>query len=201
MVAILATSWYTSPAQCACSVHRPDVMCSITSRHIVEQGGVPIRAIICKKSPAETDECGKTDYPVCISGKPKMKNCLKVTPGGAGCVIRCTTCKEQQINAVYHGETGRTLYSRLAEHMKGHQKKQEGNPLHKHDQTEHDGDKATYSYEPMGFFQDPLTRQVNEGVRINQSIAEGARCPIMNSRAEFQQGSVPRIEIVRGMVK
>ena len=58
--------------------------------------------------------------------------------------------------------------------MKGHQKKQEENPLHKHDQAEHDGDKATYSYEPMGFFQDPLTRQVNEGVRINQSIAEGA---------------------------
>ena len=38
------------------------------------------------------------------------------------------------------------------------------------------GDEATYSYEPMGFFQDPLRKQVNEGVRINQSIAEGARC-------------------------
>ena len=130
-----------------------------------------------------------------------MKNCLKVTPGGAGYVIRCTTCKEQQINAVYHGETGRALYSRLTEHMKGHQKKQEGNPLHKHDRVKHNGDKATYSCEQMGFFQDPLTRQVNEGVQINQSIAEGARCTIMKSRAEFRQGSVPRIEIVRGMVK
>ena len=50
---------------------------------IVEQGGVPIRAIICKKSPAETNECRKMDCPVCISGKSKMKNCLKVTPGGA----------------------------------------------------------------------------------------------------------------------
>ena len=98
---------------------------------IVEQDGVPIRAIIYKKFPAGTDECGKTDCPVCISGKAKMKNYLKVTPGGAGYVIRYTTCKEQQINAVYHGETGRTLYSRLTEHMKGHQKKQEGNPLHK----------------------------------------------------------------------
>ena len=79
---------------------------------IVEQGGVPIRAIICKKSPAEADECGKTDCPVCISGKSKMKNCLKVTPGGAGYVIRCTTCKEQQINAVYPGpaELGRILF-------------------------------------------------------------------------------------------
>ena len=85
--------------------------------------------------------------------------------------------------------------------MKGHQKKQEGNPLHKHDQAELDGDKATYSYEPMGFSQYPLTRQVNEGVRINQSIAEGARCTLVNSRADFRQGSVPRIEIVRGMVK
>ena len=87
-----------------------------------------------------------------------MKNCLKVTPGGAGYVIRCTTCKEQQINAVYHGETGRALYSRLTEHMKGHQKKQEGNPLHKHDQAEHNGDKATYSCEPMGFFPRPANK-------------------------------------------
>ena len=95
---------------------------------------------------------GRRTVQCAISGKSKMKNCLKVTPGGAGYVIRCTTCKEQQINAVYHGETGRTLYSRLTERMKGHQKKQVGNPLHKHDQAEHDGDKATYSYEPMGFF-------------------------------------------------
>ena len=130
-----------------------------------------------------------------------MKNCLKVTPGGAGYVIRCITCKEQQINAVYHGETGRTLYSRLTEHMTGHQKKQEGNPLHKHDQTEHDGDKATSSYGPMGFFQDLLTRQVNKGVWINQSIAEGAQCTIMSPHAKFRQGFVPRIEIIRRMVK
>ena len=42
-----------------------------------------------------------------------------------------------------------------------------------------------------GFLQDPLTIQVNEGVRINQSIAEGARCTIMNLPADFHKVPYP----------
>ena len=82
--------------------------------------------------------------------------------------------------------------------MKGHQRKQEGNALYKHDQVAHNGNTAAYSFEPMGFFRGPLTRQVNEGVRINQSLRESG-CTLMNSRAEFMQGSVPGVEIRRGL--
>ena len=39
------------------------------------------------------------------------------------------------------------------------------------------------------------------GTLSELGIAEEARCTLMNSRAEFRQGSVPSIEIVRGMVK
>jgi len=168
---------------------------------IVEQGGIPIKNVLCKKSPAEGNECGKADCPVCLSGKSKGKNCLKVTQGGAGYIIRCMTCDEQQVNAIYHGETGRTLYSRLTEHRRGHEKKQDTNPLYKHDRSEHNGNTAAYSYEPVGFYHDPLTRQVNEGVRINRSLADRAGCTLMNSRAEFRQGSVPRVQFVRGLME
>ena len=163
---------------------------------IVEQGGTPIKNILCMKSPAEINECGKVDCPVCLSGKSKKKNCVKVTQGGAGYIIRCVTCRDRQVKAVYHGETGRTLYSRLTEHKKGHQKKVETNPLYKHDQEAHDGDTAEYSYEPMAFFRDPLTRQINEGVRINSSLG---MYTLMNSKAEFRQGSVSRVEVMRGL--
>ena len=62
--------------------------------------------------------------------------------------------------------------------------KHEGNVLYKHDQTDHDGEKAEYCFEPIKFFRDPLTRQINEGVRINQSLAD-EQCTLVNSRAEW----------------
>ena len=86
----------------------------------------------------------------------------------------------------------------MMEHMRGHQTKQEGNPLYKHDQTAHQGETAIYSYEATRFFQDPLTRQIDEGVRINRSLTDST-CNLMNSRAEFRQGAVPRVEIIRGL--
>ena len=164
----------------------------------MEQGGIPIKSILCKKSPAEINECGKTDCPICRGEKSKGKNCLKVTQGGAGYTIRCTTCKDKKKKkSVYHGETERTLYTRLKEHAKAHQMKHEGNALYKHDQMEHDCEKAEYCFEPIKLFRDPLTRQINEGVRINQSLAD-EQCIFLNSRAEFMQGTVPRVEIVLG---
>ena len=72
----------------------------------------------------------------------------------------------------------------------------ETSPPYKHDQEAYDGDTAEYSYEPMAFFRGPLTRQINEGVRINSSLG---MYTLMNSKAEFRRGSVPRVEVMRGL--
>ena len=125
-----------------------------------------------------------------------MKYCLKVTQWGAGYVIWCTTCRDNNVTSVYHGATGRTLYSRFTEHTRGHQKTR-GNALHKHDQIAHDGNTGTYSFELLEFFQDP--REITEGVRKNLSLAV-SKCILMNSTEKFTQGSVPRIEIARGLI-
>ena len=76
----------------------------------------------------------------------------------------------------------------------------EGNALYKHDQMEHDGEKADCCFEPIKLFRDPLTRQINEGVKINQSLAD-EQCTLLNSLAKFMQGAVSRVEIVRGLNK
>ena len=47
---------------------------------------------------------------------------------------------------------------------------------------------------PHRFFNDPLTRQVNEGIIINMSLATDDR--VMNSKSEFRQGVVPTIQTV-----
>ena len=76
----------------------------------------------------ETDICEKQDCPVCISDEGKNKQCLKTTQGGAGYTITCKKCRSDNIVSVYHGETSRTLYSRLVEHARGHNNKQKENP-------------------------------------------------------------------------
>ena len=91
-----------------------------------------------------------------------------------------------------HEETSRTLYSRLIKHTQGQENKQDDNPLFKH------GVKQKYSFKPQRFFLDPLTRQVHEGVRINKTLKD-TTCRLMNSRSEFKQGVVPRVEIRRGL--
>ena len=50
----------------------------------------------------------------------------------------------------------------------------------------------------LQFYKDPLTRQINEGVRINNSRSTPGY--LMNSKAEFRQGEVARVTITRGLV-
>ena len=75
---------------------------------------------------------------------------------------------------------------------------QEENPLFKHDETAHDGEKQECVYEPQRSFRDPLTRQVHEGVRINRSLKDPT-CSIMSTKSELQHGVLSRIEIRRGL--
>ena len=60
------------------------------------------------------------------------------------------------------------------------------------------GERQEYVYKAEKFFRDPLTGQIHEGVRINKSL-EDTNCKLMNSKSEFRQGVVPRIEIKIGL--
>ena len=55
----------------------------------------------------------------------------------------------------------------------------------------------SFDIRPIAFFKDPLTRQINEGVRINNSKADAGY--LMNSKSEFRQGEVARVIMVRGL--
>ena len=91
----------------------------------------------------------------------------------------------------------RTLYSRLKEHAGDLCNKAEENPLYKHQQVFHERIESKFNYTPHKFLKDPLTRQINEGTRINMSLATNDR--LMNSRSEFRHGAVPRVQFVRGI--
>lgn len=160
---------------------------------IVEQGGIPLKSLLCTSAPKEDDTCGKTDCKVCGSETTKSSDCKKISKGGIGYEIKCKTCENDSKVSLYHGETTRTLYTRAKEHFDP----EEDTPVTKHSMAFHPGEDPNFDVRITGRFKDPLTRQINEGVRINNSKSNPGY--LMNSKAEFRQGVVPRAAVITGL--
>ena len=71
----------------------------------------------------------------------------------------------------------------------------EGNTLYKHILNDRPNEKSEVKFkmEVTGMFKDPLTRLANEGVRIRNRKPE----QLLNSKSEFYQPSVVRLQISR----
>ena len=163
---------------------------------IVEQAGTSLRSMLSKSSPKEDIHCHADDCYVCTSDRAKNLVCRKTTRGGVGYEAQCKECAEEGRMSLYHGETSRTLYARAKEHLRpgtGCEDK----PLIKHTRKFHPGKDPAFDVRAVEFFQDPLTRQINEGVRINNSKSHPTL--LMNSKSEYIQGAVPRVVIMQGL--
>ena len=164
---------------------------------IIEQGGTALKSILCKPSSRE-NHCTDPECYVCECDKNGSLGCRKTSVGGIGYEIQCLECNENGKKSLYHGETSRTLYTRVKEHMyQGRDTTNETKPLLKHSMLHHSGRRVKFDIRRTGSFQDPLSRQINEGVRINNSTADPGY--LMNSKSEFHQGQVPRIVIMNGL--
>ena len=113
----------------------------------------------------------------------------------------CLGCKQEVLSkeSWYHGRSARTLYTRQGEHMTGCEARKPDNALYKHAQLHHQGEIPEFQFQVEKFFPDATSAQIYEGVSINNSpSAEGY---LMNSKAEYQQGEVARVVIVRGLAE
>ena len=154
-------------------------------------------SVLCKPSPRETN-CTDPECCVCASDGNKGLECRKTSRWGIGYEIQCLECDENGKKSLYHGETSRTHYTRIKENL--HQSRvtcNENKPLLKHSIIHHPGKQVKFKIAKTGSFQDPLSRQINEGVRINNSTSDPGF--LINSKAEFHQGQVPRVMITSGL--
>ena len=167
---------------------------------LLEQGGLPLRSLLCKSAPKEQDTCNNDNCNVCCSEGSKRLICRKVTRGGIGYEAQCKECEKDGKISLYHGETSRTLYTRTTEHLRNERDQDsttEGRALLKHMAVFHPGEEPSFDIRAVGFFKEPLTRQINEGVRINNTKAHAGY--LMNSKSEHRQGEVPRVIMTRGL--
>ena len=88
------------------------------------------------------------------------------------------------------GESARSIYERAGEHHKDALKGEDDSHIHKHWVSCHGDAKPEFKIKLVATFQDALTRQIAEAVRI-QMRGEG----VLNSKAEYSRCSLPRLVI------
>ena len=169
--------------------------------YVAEKSGTPLSALLINNQLGELDNCGKDDCNPCVSGTTKQLSCRKVSRGGMVYKCNCMTCKQAVVSreSWYHGRSARTLYTRQGEHLAGYEARKTDNALFKHAQLHHPGENPIFQFEAEKFFPDATSAQIYEGVSINNSPStEGY---LMNSKAEYQQGEVARVVMVRGLAE
>ena len=91
---------------------------------------------------------------------------------------------------MYMGETSRSLFERTAEHLADAWKRKPDSHIRKHWDEAHLGkDMPPFKFKIVQTFQDCLTRQVSEAVRIN------LRGDVLNSKSEFSRCSIARLVV------
>ena len=155
---------------------------------VYERGGLKVGSL-AKSDPLKPAMCGRDNCFPCTSGGGG--DCSK---SSVGYRLECLKCPETNMSAKYDGESGNNGFTRGLDHQDGLDKKREVNPLWKHCEIQHNGEKVNFKMVCLKSFPSAFMRQVNEGVRIANSKADIC----MNSKAEFHQPSIVRVSTVLG---
>ena len=100
---------------------------------------------------------------------------------GIGYVATCLTCQESGMDRYYLGESGRALRIRAGEHLKDIRCKNDHSGLYCHMRDDHPGDPPRVRFQVRRRFNDPLSRQIEEGVVIEEAREE----ELLNTRQEW----------------
>ena len=152
---------------------------------IQEQGGVKVKNKLQRNNPNRTKGCVSTDCMACRTGRGEGGECRN---NNVGYELVCDECGGE--NVCYVGETGQNIYTRGLKHMANYRGKLEDSPLWKHAQLQHNRSlTVSFSMKVVKSFADPLTRQVNESVRINNCKAKHQ----LNSKSEWHGPATIRL--------
>ena len=155
--------------------------------------------MITKADPFPTQDCNSARCPICNAtnftelGKKSLFR-IPCSTMSVGYSVICVNCEKLGRKASYEGETGRPAKVRYAEHTSELDRKVESNPLLKHTNLEHPTTKGLFRFKILKKFRAPLTRQANEGVRIQQV---GQSQTILNSKSEFHHPPTNRVSVVK----
>ena len=148
--------------------------------------------MLSRSYPWPTVKCSDLECFPCSTGHKHLFSCR--IPG-VGYQIVCTICEQLGSSAVYYGETGQNLYTRGGQHLREFNRKLSTNSMVIHNNLHHRDHTGDFNFrmEGMALFSSPLTRQINESLRIKYSEAEA----VMNSGSEWRMDPIPRARVER----
>ena len=104
------------------------------------------------------------------------------------------TCLDAALNRKYVGQTGRSVYERIGEEVRGWHNRDEKNPLWRHSELYHEGREFEYEVKITNRdFGRPSRRLITEGVLI-EKLDEGKT---MNSKREWTYTNLTKIRTMR----
>ena len=136
-----------------------------------EDGGIAGKQLLCRSDPFPRRNCSDTMCMMCSSGNDTLAKCRV---SNVNYEIECKCC-----NKVYIGTTSRNCRVRGKEHASNGT-----STINKHAAFCHPTDRGNqYEMRIVRHFNDPLTRQVHEAVKISRAVKE--RRGILNEKKEF----------------
>ena len=176
---------------------REDELCKNNSDRIkiVEKAGMKLENILVKKNPFKKTKCEEKSCVLCKNTSKEQT--VFCNSNNVGYRWICTTCKDKNVTMVYEGESSRSARLRGGEHMRGLKNKNINNVLYKHKLLEHKMEEPKFLMEITGVFQDALSRQANEAIRITSRPST----ELMNSKNEFNHPPIARIVVEKVQFK
>ena len=154
---------------------------------VVEKIGSTMKKELQRSNPFGQQHCGRTDCVTCNLGL--KVNCRK---RGQVYEIWCKNCKED-VEKKYVGQTGRTVYHRMKEHIAKWESKSEDSALFKHSEQCHDGESFEIGVKVLAScYGKPTTRLITEAVTINEVPEENS----LNERTEWNYVRIPHVGVV-----
>ena len=151
----------------------------------VEKSGTKLINKISLADPFRNN-CDDSECLACYN-TPQYSHCRKANVGYS---LVCNLCEMRGITRSYEGETCRNMYIRGKEHLRSFKGNHENSVIRKHVESEHtnEGHLVNFSMKIRGCFKTPLSRIINEGIRI-KSLATNET---LNSKKEHFGPSVVR---------
>ena len=147
------------------------------------------------KNPFVKSKCIQKTCPLCTKSEfvdiAPGETRISCNTNNVGYRWRCMTCSERNTVRIYEGETGRSARIRGSEHLKDLEKNREKSVLFKHKISEHPNEVPKFKMEITKSFQDALTRQANEAVRIFGRPGH----ELLNSKSEFNHPPLGRVVV------
>ena len=128
-------------------------------------------------------KCSDLEWCVCSvdSGGDKRFGAGGCDQAGVGYIAICLTCQDKGVDRYYLGESGRALRVRASEHLRDIRLKNSHSGLYCHTRDDHQGVTPRIRFQVRRRFGDPLSRQIEEGVAIEEAGEE----ELLNTRQEW----------------